>query len=508
MKRPPFSIASILVFFFFLLIAGVMFYRVVLLAKYVPFHHWDEAIYAEVTKEWVRHPSLVLTYNAQNWFEKPPLITLLTANAWIISPNKPEFYARFMSMVQSLVVLMLLFVVSYKVTKSRTLSSLAVLITTSSFLYQDRSSLLNVDITLALGWVLYIWAVQKDSVPIRFIGTFIGVLSKSFLGLVPLSAEFAMDAITRTLTIKKSVRYTLILAASLVWHVFMIISFGNPFVQSHFIDHMLSRVARPIELHFGDKFFYLIKLWGETSLFSILAALTMAIVLVSLLISIFSKKNNSKQVQEKSIILSTLIFLEYLTLLTVSKSKIHWYLTPLVPLTGLLAIYGIYWISNKTKNTFIVKGVLIVTSLFVAILAYRFFTTAPVVQKEWYVPSDKTQIGQCVGKNKRTKDRLVYLVPPQERIDAHVIEAANLQIGSSFIYGSAPAFLFYADVPVHFVYKTEDLSPALATKPTILVMDISDLAEPDIHTKLIQQFPHFSKTSPLCTASQMAAFRL
>jgi hypothetical protein len=71
--------------------------------------------------------------------------------------------------------------------------------------------------------------------------------------------------------------------------------------------------------------------------------------------------------------------------------------------------------------------------------------------------------------------RLAYLVAPTQRKDAQVIEAAQVSIASSFIYGSAPTFVFYLDKPVTFFYKPEVFLDQVS-KYDAYVMHTDDLA--------------------------------
>jgi len=60
-------------FVFFVFIIGGLWMRLITISS-VPFFDWDESIYVQVAREWLRHPGFTLYYNGSIWFEKPPLL--------------------------------------------------------------------------------------------------------------------------------------------------------------------------------------------------------------------------------------------------------------------------------------------------------------------------------------------------------------------------------------------------------------------------------------------------
>lgn len=473
------------------------------LSNIVPFHDWDEAIYAQVAKEFVRAPSLLLTYNGAPWFEKPPLPSILYAMSWLF-PLKKEFSARFVSLLFSLVSLFALYKILAELKMSKTLRLLAIFVALASSMYLDRSMLVNVDIMLTTGWLIYVLGTFKNKMPVKVAGLLIGTLSKSLLGFFPLFAEIFTDIVSRKISKKKLLNYFSLFTAGSLWHLYMTITFGQPFIREHFVDHLVSRVTRPIELHFGDKWFYIIKLWGETNIFLILAAVGFVFVFLRVFESTRLSKTLPKNISHYLIL--AVLPLAYITLLTFSRSKLHWYITPLIPFVGI-------WVSilfeNLAKSKYaVVKK--IIPFAYIAIATYCLYIFAKSVnniQPDWYKPTDKTIIGICLGKYTNKNDKIVYLVPPQQRKDAHVIEAAKLQIGSSFIYGSAPAFLYYADKPVKFVYKDTDYEKSLASG-NVTVVSKADLKD----QKILVTVGNWLKAdkngfSPLCETETLTSYR-
>jgi hypothetical protein len=124
--------------------------------------------------------------------------------------------------------------------------------------------------------------------------------------------------------------------------------------------------------------------------------------------------------------------------------------------------------------------------------------------QDYQVP-DKTKLALCIDQilqdDKMT--RISYLVSAQEREDSRVIEAAKLQIGSSFVYGSAPAFVFYSDRPVSFYYSVGALKEDGLGHRTIVVHE-TDLTNPEI-----AQLAHtwnINTQDPSCISGPWQAF--
>ncbi|MFO0703177.1 MAG: hypothetical protein U0525_00415 [Patescibacteria group bacterium] len=493
----------------FLVISASLFivlglvYQLVNLSNIVPFHDWDEAIYAQVAKEFMRNPGFLLTYNGSAWFEKPFLPSFLYALSWWLIPVKKELVARSISVFLSLLSLLTIFKIVRKLKISKYLAVSALLFTTYSSMYIDRSLLVNVDIMLTFGWLVYSLGYLDNNILYKVVGLIFGVLSKSLLGFFPLLTEIGVSVIYRKITFKKIFQWTLLITLSSLWHIYMIIVYKQDFIKSHFLDHMVSRVTRPIELHFGDKWFYISKLFEVTNIILVLSVVG---VVIFTIITIRKRlRNESLPKDIRGYLFLFALPITYLALLTISKSKLHWYITPIIPFISIWTVVSIDQIlraSSKNQSLIIRIGT-IGLDIFVLVL---FGLSVTHIQADWYTPTDKTIIGICIGKNKQNAKNITYVVLPQERKDANVIEAANLQIGSSFIYGSAPAFVYYSDLPVDFVYRESEIMKS-ATNSDILVISKEDLKNPVINKSLIEaQNPPYSST-PFCKTSTLVALR-
>jgi 4-amino-4-deoxy-L-arabinose transferase-like glycosyltransferase len=425
------SLKKLFPFLFGLFIVGGLWWRLIVM-RAIPFYDWDEAIYAQVAREWMRHPGLTLTYNGSLWFEKPPLLFALIESLFQLF-GISEIITRMPSTIASIFALLYLWQLVQKVLKSELHAYTAVLLTVSATYYLDRTGLVNVDIFLTLGWLMYLGGNSFKS---RLISTCIGTWTKSFLGLIPLVVDIAVSLWHRTLTLSKIKESLATLVLALSWHVYMSLVYQNAFITSHVYEHLISRVQKPIELHAGTRWFYLEHLWQNYSFLLSLAG-------IAILMWAYRLVRRQKAFEiDRVFVLS----LSYLALLTVSKAKLSWYVTPLLPLAALMIVYLISQIGSGTVRK-------LATICLIVWGAFQFAQKTLGASFDYSVPS-QVMLARC--KNHLPSiNKLGYLVSPSQRTDAHVIEAAQLNIGSSFIYGSVPAFVFYLDRPVTFYYKTD-----------------------------------------------------
>ena len=486
----------------FIVICAGLIWQAIILSNSVPFHDWDEAIYAQVAKEFVSHPGITLRYNGAYWFEKPPLLAWYYGLAWVL-PFSHELGARLLSAFLSIGSLLMVYALSRKYFAGKLVSLLALLVCLQSAMFIDRSILVNVDMMLTFGWLLYLWGATSNKNIFRFFGLIVGVLSKSLLGFIPLVVEILLDIVSRRYTLRKLYFHSVCLAIGSIWYFVMLVLHGKIFLISHFYDHLISRVVRPIELHFGGRMFYVEKLWHETGIIMLVACIGMSIFLIRVI--------RRRKVGSISKLYVVAVALAYFLVLTLSKAKLHWYITPLIPLIGIgtASVFENIIHSRSLLLRFAAYASFIGLSLFCIV---QFTRSVLFIPQGWYIPTEKTRIAQCIRPlltSRKTPSRILYLVPPQQRKDAQVIEAAKLQIGSSFVYGSAPAFVYYVDKPVSFYYAPSKLYADWQNTKVdtfgAIVLDEADLFDP-----LMQEITSTWNTNtpgiPKCSFGSLRAF--
>lgn len=488
------QLEKILILLLLLLVSVGLIWQVINLSHFVPLHDWDEAIYAQVAKEWLKSPSLTLHYNGVVWFEKPPVPFVLMGGLMALF-GSTILPLRIISAIFGILSLISVYYIAKKITKQSIYGLLASAILLSSSFFLDRSSLINVDMYLTLSWLLY---VGSDKLGLRLLAIVLGVGSKSLLGFIPLLVELCYVLFSRTLSLRKIRDYGIQIMVGSIWYIVMTAKFGSVFIQSHVLDHMVSRITRPIELHFGDRFFYLIQIWNDLGIWSIVALIGIVLVSIYVLRSFWQPQESKSNDGRKLMFLIVALPVLYLGFLTVGKSKLTWYTMPIIPLMVVLASLTVQKIQKLHKYLSIIPILIVV--FYVSVFGVR--TISEDFQK--YQVPDKTNLAFCISKFvKETTSSVAYLVSPQERTDAQVIEAAKLQIGSSFIYGSAPAFVYYVNSPVSFYYSSDKLKADLLTQKGFVVHE-SDLADPQI-LRMARTW-NVNSAAPACVSGPWQAF--
>src|SRR3989338_10764212 len=169
---------------FILFIAGFFFLVAYLIVKRnVPFYDWDESIYAQVGREMMRNKSfLVPLWQGRPWLDKPPIPSLFYGIVELL-PFAPEITTRIATLILSCITLIFLYILGQRVTKSKIISLLSVIITAFLPIYFQRSQALNVDVFLLLGWLGYV--LWYENVWASTIFLLLATLSKSLLGFFP-----------------------------------------------------------------------------------------------------------------------------------------------------------------------------------------------------------------------------------------------------------------------------------------------------------------------------------
>lgn len=455
----------------FFIFIGVAFLLRLILTAHVPFYDWDESIYAQVAVEMAKHKTWITTFNGRLWLEKPPLPVFLYS--LFVNFKPAEFWLRLVSLTVGLIFLVLLYFLSKKIVDSLLKSQLKdrsavfrqliyflpVAISLSSPLLVDRLVTVNTDILLALGWIGFFLVAGNFFWEVVFLS--VGVLSKSLIGFYPLFlAVFPLPK-----KVKSLLRLPLLIIIPSIWYLFAYLKFGQIFIQEHFLDHLLKRVSSPIELHFGGKMFYFV--WLYQDLFLLLILFISAYFFIAF--DLFNKLKRDRvkilwqpYLKNYLILLSPLPFLLFLTL---AKTKINWYLIPLVPLFALSVPYLIFKIKQKKLQVLLI--------FFVMVYFLFKFVPQTFLSKSFTEIPEKTEMARCVEK--LPGDQVDFLVDLDQRKIGNFLEASHLYIDSSFIYGGSSSFVYYSQKKVNYFYKVDQF---LVRKPA----DILVIAKNDYQT--------------------------
>ena len=419
-----------------------------LISHPTPFYDWDESIYAQVGREMVRQHSLVPLWQGQYWLDKPPLTPLVYGIVETFTPAAPEISTREFTLILSIAVLALTYVFYYRLVKNTAIPLLTVIITAFTPVFLQRAQVLNVDVFLMLGWIGYLVFYDNFWLSLLFLAT--GVLSKSLLGLYPLIGMLAVETIQLYLKKIKTNDYKKRLTSMLVqlivlsfWYLTMLAVFRFAFIKNQFLEAMFKRVTSSIESHFGKRTFYITTLFDQIKIFFILSVIGLVMVI---------RENLSVKNWRQLVLL--LFFVPWFLFLNVTKTKIAWYIYPVIPQFAFLGVYLLIYFKKFRMITILIT---IVISLVILNQAFRqdnFLTTYYSSYDQYY------RLAVYAGKN---CGQLEVLVDPATRQTYDTLNRMNLTISTTKWWGNHPAIVYYSGKKVDFVYDKNYFIGALNT---------------------------------------------
>jgi len=447
-----------------------------------PFFDWDESIYAQVGKEMIKEKSFfVPLWQGRAWLDKPPLPSLLYGLVQLI-PITPEISTRLATLILSCFTLVLLYVFVFRNTKKILPSLLTVIITAFIPAFAQRTQALNVDVFLLLGWLGYALYYERFGISTAFL--LIAVLSKSLLGFYPigiLALFHTYRLLTKQITKPKYVHFTkqLIiqcLIASL-WFFGMYIFYKQEFIQYQFIESHFKRVTASIEQHFGQRTFYIDVIIDQLK-WLIIPGIISGLILTY---TFFRSKNNKQY-------FFALFFVPWFIFLNLTKTKITWYIYPVLPQFALLASYPLVFLKNKIINSAYFACLLII--LFIYVNPLSNFITNSYSELE-----DHHRIA-IEAKNNKCKNLLV-LVGDNTRTSYTTLKSMNLVISTTTWWGNHPSIAFYSEAKTTYLY---DIKQAMGkyinlNSKTCMVIEKNDLS----------LFPPISKAKKILTDNQTYA---
>jgi 4-amino-4-deoxy-L-arabinose transferase-like glycosyltransferase len=451
-----FLISFFLFIFFALLVKN---YQI----RNIAYLEWDEGMYAQIAKEIIKNKSLITTFNDNLWFDKPPLSHFLIALSFLIF-GENEFTSRATMVILSLILLFLFYKLNQKLTKKifnnrkkhlAIILPIIILIATPIFL--ERATTLNSDLLVAISWLGYLTFFKNSFARILFI--LIGVWGKSVLGFYPLLYDFFLLIFKKQKLNFSYIKNTLtaIFLASF-WYIFLFIKYGYFFIENHFLSQMFKRIYVPIELHFGNKFFYFEVLWKNLYLLLILITISYLIIIFDFVKKI---KEKSKNIDIYLVYFFSLPFFSFLTLM---KTKIEWYVIIFLPFLLLPITYFLY----RTKN----KAFYFLIIFFIGFFSLKNFVQQTFLLKPTKETNEKVILAKCISRI--NKNKVFFLVDEQERKNRNFLEAAHYQTTSSFFYGGTPSFVYYVKKPVTFFYSQKEFQQNLNKNDVIYVINKND----------------------------------
>ncbi len=434
--------------FFFTIIA----YK--LISNPLPFFDWDESLYIQNGIEMIRNNYYLMPlWQGAVWLDKPPLIPLLYG---LVSKlfffTAPEVSTRLFSLTIASIVLTFLYSIYYQVTKKQFIALGAVIITSFTPLFLQRSQTVNLDIFVLLSWSGYALFYKQFWKSTFFL--FVGIMSKSLLGFYPLGIMtiyyFYMYGITKKISMKEFVaemkKIILQGAIMALWFLLMLLIFKGDFWNMHIIESHFKRVTASIESHFGKRTYY-IDLLVEQMGWPIVTA---SIIGVVSMIYLYWKK----KIDEPKLLLG-LFLLPWFLFLNVTKTKIFWYLLPALPQFAFLSVFTLLLFA-KNKFIYLSLGTVIIT-----VFLYQGVFQKGYLQYQYSEFSDHYKMA-LYAKNKC--DRLVVLVSPPARETYKTLADMDLTITTTDWWGEHPSMVYYFGKKIDFVFNTNEFQKKMTER--------------------------------------------
>lgn len=437
-KNIPFNAEYTILALFLLGLFIVLTYK--LISNPTPFIDWDESIYMQVGKEMIAARSAVPLWLGQPWLEKPPLVPFVYALVALL-PMRPEISTRIFSLILALLALILMYIWTKRTlissnihpTNAKLFAYTVIVILAFNPTFVRRAQEVNTDVWLLIGWLGYLLTYPKFKWSLAFL--FIGVFSKSLLGLYPICV-MGLYEVYLFLTKKNNhlaknlIFFSKQVAIVAIWYILMFAIYGTTFLEVHFIDHLVRRVTQSIESHFGKRTFYIdliVEQFGKATILMLSG--------IALSTYLWLKKKISTNTLK-----NVLFFVPFFLFLNLTKTKIAWYLYPAIPGAVFLMVYPFTLIKNRLLLT-------VGTLLCISVTIYNGFFTNNLMTTFYSSENSHYQVAIAA---KRECNSLHMLLDGNTRKMFATLDELNLLISTSLIYNNNPAMIYYYEKPVDF----------------------------------------------------------
>lgn len=450
--KHPFTIVSLLLAASFILF--IQFYHL----GELPIVQWDESRLAVNAAEMSIDNNWMVTHfegQPDLYNTKPPLmIWLQTLSIHLFGLN--EFAIRFPSALAGTLCILICGLQVYRMTKSIWTSMLSSILLTLSYgfiqlhgtLTGDYDSLLALFVFLSFTQLYnFIFDSKSFSIAKQMLYLSLCIMTKSAAAFITLPIYFA--AILVFNNGKGTLKYIYLwTCASLFFLTYCLI---REYIQAGYLEAIWAndfhgRFSKPLEGHTSHWYYYFVNLF--TTRYSYF------IYLLPLAAFIGIKYKN------RSLNFFSLVLFSYLILLSIAKTRIHWYDTPLLPIIGIVISAGIQVFLNRlliTKRVqIIIAAVCILFTMPLMIEKTKFITK----RKGMVLDFGHYELSQFMRTYKE-KDTVGYIANWYDAefyfytIQNPTIKRYNfgqLHIGNKVMMGN----LYKDSLPLKYNYKTID----------------------------------------------------
>ncbi|HEX5703243.1 MAG TPA: glycosyltransferase family 39 protein [Pyrinomonadaceae bacterium] len=415
---------------------------------------WDEAIYAQVSKEIVQSGSwLTLHWQHAPWFEKPPLFMWITAAIYrVVGIN--EFAARFPSALSGVLLLAVTYNIG-RIAYSKRAGFLAavILVVCYHFLSFSRFGTMEVMLTLFTYTAVYAYLRARNDQRWWYLvwaACGLGLMTKGAAGIIaPVALMLALFMDKRRSELKSRHFWQACVVALIIvlpWHVLMYARHGQEFIREYFGYHVIARATQTLEGHPTSYLYYIGRLID--GFFPIILIVPFAIV---------SEIRNRRKGGNASWVLAAFAVLTILVYTAVHTRR-PWYIVPIYPALAILV--GAFFIRFRQAYPVrpIVRRTITVCIVVLLALGGLYSVTSLMLNRRTEDP-----LAQLAG--------LARVASPAER--GPLILFAN----GHYYYAQVP--LFYSDRPVVQAYgsippASEDAKRYVSFIPLAEVVDGSE----------------------------------
>ncbi|MFZ2200157.1 MAG: glycosyltransferase family 39 protein [Microgenomates group bacterium] len=391
---------------------------------------WDEGIYAELGRQLVVTKNIFITFwNGAAWLEKPPGIAWLSGLGIALAGPTAYGARLFMPLVAIYVLYVVYRIGTHLGNWKHGMIAAGVLASLNLFLGRTRA--VNTDMAL-LASITTTILFLLESRPAWWVALAIfgGVWFKGIAGLMSVIIALPLFLQKPKTYVLRTIYSVLILI--IPWHLYAYLKYHREFLTPYLFEQVLRRATAQIEFHFETRWYYFNYLYENLGIGVLLVAGLGAVS------TLFTRKN----------LYLLWWVLAPLTIFTLAKTRLFWYILPIYPAISLLIaqIIGGFQSSKVSKN--------VVSVLAVGIITQAIMATSKSVElkKTIAIIPDRVQVAQSLGK--LTSQPLSVLVPPSERLsEALLPEVAKLT--SSFRYGGMPSVVYYYGGKVDFYYDVD-----------------------------------------------------
>lgn len=236
-----------------------------LLLGHRPLADWDEAIYADIAREFARGVAHLVPYwNYRPWLERTPLFEWLTAAVFSVF-GVSNIAARAISALAGCATAALCFHWTNRLQgRLAAWLSVTVLLTTHAFFYQARfgttDMLLSLWMFVAAFGIYRVNGGESNGWYAFWIGLALGIMTKS-AGPAPVVLTAIVVGLANRWTANRfgrSFLFSVLIFIVIVapWHVYMFLHYGRAFYNDYIVRQLLTRSMRPLEGHTGGPLFY------------------------------------------------------------------------------------------------------------------------------------------------------------------------------------------------------------------------------------------------------------